>query len=63
MLKGVGGVAGVGGGKLGWWETDLDSSSDTLTPQRVQPEPGVKPGQGGSKPLLPFSVTPPKPSG
>ncbi len=70
LLKGLG-VNGAGtGGKLGWWETDLDSSSDTLTPQRVQPDPGVgvvnpgvKPGQAVAKPLLPFSVTPPKPSG
>jgi len=26
-------------GKVGWWETDLDSSSDTLTPQRSQIDP------------------------
>ena len=92
--------------KLGWWETDLDSSSDTLTPQRVNLElnlntsgvlrpnnelvssmnavqlrhpetiasstplrlnPELSPSKGkvgaALKPLLPFSVTPPKPSG
>lgn len=92
--------------KLGWWETDLDSSSDTLTPQRVNLElnlntsgvlrpnnelvssmnavqlrhpetiasstplrlnPELSPSKGKAgaalKPLLPFSVTPPKPSG
>ena len=83
-------------GKVGWWETDLDSSSDTLTPQRSQTDHlnpvrtqldnlnrgvtsltpaglsspgkvnlgGPKPSPGAvAKPLLPFSVTPPKPSG
>ena len=105
--------------KLGWWETDLDSSSDTLTPQRanshdsgstsaalrknselapsglsssaiqrgnIETAPsGVVSGNSlrtntelsspskskaataaagaAIKPLLPFSVTPPKPSG
>lgn len=77
--------------RLGWYETDLDSSSDTLTPQRGHHRPGTSPllhnsklapaagggGQSekagvgggtnttntGSKPLLPFSITPPRPAG
>ena len=112
----------VPGSHNGWWETDLDCSSDTITPQRGQTttsamqqlqfpanyttantttsatnppllrqnlEPksrasttdvnatpvtsragvmaaGSKAGQaanGPVKPLLPFNVTPPKPSG
>lgn len=67
--------------RLGWYETDLDSSSDTLTPQRqrlgsasqMSAMPGTQlpnlrlvgqtpPGPSG-KPLLPFSITPPRPAG
>ena len=86
--------------RLGWYETELDSSSDTLTPLRAPPAPPVSssphlrpallphsahvhlatnesavsglssnqqqphtPPQTRGQPLLPFSVTPPRPPG
>ena len=87
-------VSGQSGGRAaGWYETELDSSSDTLTPARTQashtsphltshasshlanhhpqlashapsqlaaqsPATPARPG-----PLLPFSITPPRPAG
>jgi len=65
-------------GRIGWYETDLDSSSDTLTPQRtghfmnspsmmhksqykIEQPKGTPPTN--QKPLLPFSITPPRPAG
>jgi len=65
-------------GRIGWYETDLDSSSDTLTPQRVghlinspnliqksflKTENHKVPQITNQKPLLPFSITPPRPAG
>jgi len=65
-------------GRIGWYETDLDSSSDTLTPQRVghlinspstlhrsqyKPEQHKGTPPTNQKPLLPFSITPPRPAG
>ena len=83
-----------GQARLGWYETELDSSSDTLTPLRAPPAPPVSsphlrpallphvhlatnesavsglstnqpqtPPQPRGQPLLPFSVTPPRPPG
>ena len=68
--------AGAGAGaRLGWYESgDTDTSSDTLTQQphlrpALLPHPlPAKPGAAATpsqpqKPLLPFSVTPPRPPG
>ena len=67
------------GGGGGWYETEMDSSSETLTPQRnlhqspqlrpalltnLPPKPGsATPASSGQKALLPFSITPPRPPG
>ena len=67
-------------GGAGWYnETEIDSSSETLTPHRnlhqspqlrpalltnLPPKPGsATPASGGQKALLPFSITPPRPPG
>ena len=80
------------GARMGWYETEIDSSSDTLTPVRAHNghvnggngSPHLRPAllphtlpakpistsssvtntpQTPAKPLLPFSVTPPRPPG
>ena len=66
-------------GQTGWYETEADSSSDTLTPHRnlhqspqlrpalltnLPPKPGsATMASSGQKALLPFSITPPRPPG
>ena len=66
-------------GQTGWYETEADSSSDTLTPHRnlhqspqlrpalltnLPPKPSsATPASSGQKALLPFSITPPRPPG
>ena len=67
-------------GGAGWYnETEIDSSSETLTPHRnlhqspqlrpallttLPPKPGsATPASSGQKALLPFSITPPRPPG
>ena len=70
---------GGGGGGAGWYETEMDSSSETLTPHRnlhqspqlrpalltnLPPKPGsASLATSGQKALLPFSITPPRPPG
>ena len=57
-------------GRPGWYETEMDSSSETLTPQlrpalltNLPPKPGTASAGQKPSPLLPFSITPPRPPG